>query len=86
LADRDRDIPLNYSFLDGWVELYIYRGILLIDIALLDAKARRKLAWDSKSANFTRKTTRNSRAIEDVNVAGIEKSDYEVRTSLFFLG
>jgi hypothetical protein len=59
---------------------------LLIDIALLDAKARRKLAWDSKSNNFTRKTTRNLRAIEDVNVAGIEKSDYEVRTSLFFLG
>jgi hypothetical protein len=52
---------------------------LLIDIAQFDAKGRRKLAWDSKSTNFTRKTASKLRAIEEVNVAGTEKSDYEVR-------
>jgi hypothetical protein len=59
--------------------LYIYRGVLLIDMAQLDTKGRRKSAWDIKSTKFTRKTTSNLRTIEEVNVAGIEKSDYEVR-------
>jgi hypothetical protein len=31
---------------------------------------------DSKSTNFTRKTASNLKAIEEVNVTGIEKSDY----------
>jgi len=30
-------------------------------------------------SNFTRKSASNLRTIEEVNVAGIEKSDYEVR-------
>ena len=52
---------------------------MLIDMAQLDTKGRRKSAWDIKSTKFTRKTTSNLRTIEEVNVAGIEKSDYEVR-------
>lgn len=31
---------------------------------------------NSKSTNFTRKTASNLKAIEEVNVTGIEKSDY----------
>jgi len=47
-----------------------------VSLKLMVTLAAPDFFLDSKSTNFTRKTASNLKAIEEIIVTGIEKSDY----------